>query len=222
MLVLDLRQTLLPLHEIRNQLHRSRPVECDQRDDVVEPLDAEILAQARHPAGFELEDADRFPAIQKRERRCVVERQFVNRETRNALADQRHRVLNHRERFQPEEIHLQHPEIGQRPHRELADHVRALAVAAERHVIREIAVADHHARRVHARIARQAFQHRRVIPELPHRGFGLDRLFQLRRLLRRARERDVQLVRNHLRDSIRLAVAEADHAPDIAHHALRF
>ena len=93
----------------------------------------------------------------------------------HALPDQRHRVLDHCQRFQAQEIHLEQAEIVQRPHRILADDFVSFGVAAERHVFGQIAIADDDAGRVHAGVARKSFQHGRVIPQLPRRRFRLDR-----------------------------------------------
>ena len=169
-----------------------------------------------------MENADRLPAIQQREGRVVVEWHLRDREIRHARPDQRDRVLDHRQRFQPEEIHLQHPKVGERSHRELADDIRAFAVAAKRHVFRKIAIADDDSGGVHASVAREPFQNRGVIPELFRRRLAFDCPFQIRRLFGSGSERDVELVWNHLRDSIRFPVAQTDDAPDIAHHAFRF
>ena len=86
----------------------------------------------------------------------------------------------------------------------------------------KIAIADHDTGGVDAGVARKAFEQVGVFPELARRRFGLDRLLQVRRFLRRGGEGDVQLVRDHLRDPVAVAVAQAHDAADIAHHAFRF
>ena len=111
MLVLDLRDPFLALDEVRNQLHRTRSIERNQGDDVVDLSDVEIFAKARHPRRLQLEHAHRFAAVEHRERRRVIERNFIERKLRHALANQRQRVLDHGQRFQTQEIHLQHPQV---------------------------------------------------------------------------------------------------------------
>ena len=74
MQIFDRRNALLRFHVFGNQLHRSRPIERDQRDNVVEFLDLELFRQIGHPAGLHLKEADRFAAVVKAERGRVIER----------------------------------------------------------------------------------------------------------------------------------------------------
>ena len=75
---------------------------------------------------------------------------------------------------------------------------------------------------MHAGVARESFQRFCVFEQLFRLRFGRDRALQLRILFRRRIERDVQLVRNHPRDPIGVAIWQAHHPPNIAHHAFRF
>ena len=61
------------------------------------------------------------PRLQQLERVLIVERDLADHELRLALADQRDRVLDHGQRLQAEEVHLQHAEVGERTHGKLAD-----------------------------------------------------------------------------------------------------
>ena len=233
---LHLGLALLPLDVVRDQVHRPRPVERQDRVDVLDVRDVELPAHPDHAPGFELEDRDGLAAIQHVKGRLVIDRDLVDVESGFLWPDERDGVGDDGQRFQPEEIHLQHPEIAERTHRVLA-HDRAVARAGQRDVFGEIAVADDHARRMHADVPRQPFERRGVFPHLLRRALLLDRFFQLgifvdrsRRVLDRAGlfvllvetgERDPQLVRDHLRDAIRVAIRPAQHAPHIAHHRLR-
>ena len=60
---LDLRLALLALDVIRDQVHRARPIEREERVDVLDVLDVELPADADHAAGFQLEHADRLAAV---------------------------------------------------------------------------------------------------------------------------------------------------------------
>ena len=74
MQIFDRRDAFLRFHVFGNQLHRSRSIQRDQRDDVVELLDLELLRQIRHAARFHLEQANSVAAIVEIERGFVVER----------------------------------------------------------------------------------------------------------------------------------------------------
>ncbi len=86
MFVVDFGQAVFALDEIGNQIHRTRPIERDQRDDVVDLLDIELLRRAGHAAGFQLEHADRFAAVVEREGFRVVERNVLDGKIRLAFA----------------------------------------------------------------------------------------------------------------------------------------
>src|SRR5262249_49784759 len=60
-----------------------------------------------------------------------------------------------------------------------------------------------------------------VLKELPGRRLRRDRSFQLRVFSHCSIQRDVQLVRNHLRDAICIAIAPSEHAADVAHYTFR-
>ena len=58
----------------RNIRHRARPIERDQRDDVLEAVRPHVEQRAPHARTFQLEDADRFGARQHIVSPLVVER----------------------------------------------------------------------------------------------------------------------------------------------------
>ena len=74
MQIFDRRASLLCFHIFGNQLHRARPIERDQRDNVVEFFDLELFRQIGHPARLHLEQTDRFAPVVEIECRLVVER----------------------------------------------------------------------------------------------------------------------------------------------------
>src|SRR2546423_6491174 len=110
MLVTNFREALLALDVIRDQVHRPGPVERAQRDDVVDRFKIELFAEAGH-AAFQLEDADRFRAVEQRERRRIVERDLRERKIRKAFTNQFLRVVQDGERAEPKKIHLEKAEI---------------------------------------------------------------------------------------------------------------
>jgi len=59
----------------RDLVHRPRPVERVQRDEVVEAVGPDLLQRFAHALGLELEDADAVAGGEHRVGRRVIERQ---------------------------------------------------------------------------------------------------------------------------------------------------
>ena len=218
--VLDLFLALLPLDEIGNELHRTRTIEGDERDDVLDPVHVELAAEAHHSAGFELEHSSRLAAVEELESGLVVEALVVEDETGRVPLDQVDGVLHHREGLQAEEVHLQHAQVGERAHRILGHDFPFLA-ADEGDVVRQLAVADDDPGRVDAGAAGEALEEGRVFPQLADRGIVRDLGGELGILLLRVDEGDVQLRRDHLRDAVAFGETQPHDAPDVTHDALR-
>ncbi len=73
MQIFDRRDALFCFHEFRDQLHRARPIERNQRDDVVEFANVELLRQTGHAAGLHLEETDRFATVVEGEGSGIIE-----------------------------------------------------------------------------------------------------------------------------------------------------
>ena len=87
----------------------------------------------------------------------------------------------------------------------------------ERKQIHQRLVADDHARRVNAGVAREVFENQRGINQFARDFLGLVGLLEFRRLLERFFQRHLQIERNHFRQPVAIAIAQAHHAPDVAH-----
>ena len=111
-------------------VHRARPVERIERDQVLEFGRAHLLERLAHALGLELEHARRVAAREHLVRAAVVERQRRHiRPLSGRALDDVERVLDHIEVAQAEEVHLEQADLLDRLHRELRDHAeRALAV----------------------------------------------------------------------------------------------
>ena len=122
-----------------------------------------FLHGRHHAAGFQLEHGDRHAPAEQFVGRPVVERDQPDVEVRRVPADQPHRIVDDGERLQPEEVHLEHAQLGQRTHGVLGDDF-VLIAAGQRDVDVEIVRADDDARGVHAGAAGQAFEFGRRTP----------------------------------------------------------
>ena len=220
--IFDWGNAFLSLYELGNQFHRARTIERDQRYDIVQFGDIELLGEACHASGFHLKKPDRLASIVEAEGRRIVEWNIFQREIRLPLANQTERILDDGERLQPEEIYLEQTEIVQWSHWILADHVVAFYVASEGNVVGQIPISDDNSGRVDAGITGQTLQNLCVLKELTRSRLGRDGSFQLRILFNGRLESNIQFVRNHLRDAIGVAIAQSHNASDIAHDAFCF
>ena len=75
---------------------------------------------------------------------------------------------------------------------------------------------------MHACVARQPFENFRVLEKLPGRRLGSDCSLEFRILFDGCIKRDVQLIGDHLRDAIGIAITPTHHSPHVAHDAFRF
>ena len=121
------------------------------------------LQRAPHALRFELEHAHRVAALEQGVDLGIVPRQRVEIDVDPAIGEQLGRLLEHRQRLEPEEVELHQAGIFDIFHVELGDRHVGPRIAVERHQLRERPIADHHARGVGRRVARQPFQlHRQV------------------------------------------------------------
>ena len=99
-----------------------------------------------------------------------------------ALLDQPQRVLDQRERGQPQEVHLEQRELFQAAHVELRHDFVAVGLV-QRDQFLERLRRDHHARGVHRAVARQAFQAQRHLQDVVDARIFLRRLVEAGLLL---------------------------------------
>ena len=137
-LVVTLPAALLHLDHLVDELHRARTIEGEQVDDVVDLPDPVALAAGLgHAAGLELEHAHRLAAVEQVEGRLVVQRNLAG--CRSPAASRRmwrDGLLDHGEVLEPEEVHLEQPDLGDGAHVELGDDL-ALVAAGQRDVLVE-------------------------------------------------------------------------------------
>ncbi len=167
MLVDDLLTPVLP---VRVQVvhvvgHGSRPVERDERGDVVERRRREPAHERSHRAALELEDPDRVAPRQHREDLLVVERQVVEiGPLTGPRLDEVARALEDREVAEPEEVDLEQPERLDAVHlvlgddRRVVDPTLAVGLALDGQVLDERLFGDHDGRGVDAVLAPQALE----------------------------------------------------------------
>ncbi len=159
-MILESLGALLAAHVVRNQLHRPRTIERDQRDDVVESLGRRLQQQLAHAARFELEHGRRVAALENVVRRLVVQRQRIQRQRRRRIehADVAQGPVEDRQRGQAQEVELDQTDELDVVLVELRDQRVGPWLRVQRTEIGELARRDQHAAGVHADVARQALE----------------------------------------------------------------
>ena len=233
---LDLRQALLALDVVGDEVHRARPIERQDRVDVLDVVDVELPADADHAAGFQLEDRDRLAAVSRS--KVAWSSSGIVSMSKSGVCSwiSVDGVGDDRERFQPEEIHLQHA-------RDRSSGPIAYWLTIEPSLARVSGMYSERSRSLMTTPA-ACTPTPRVSPSsfvaYSHsccgRGLRLRPPFSARDSCRSRPamcsiapvslfflstpvERDAELVRDHLRHAIRVAVAPAQHARHVAHHA---
>ncbi len=207
----------------RDVRHRTRAVERDQRDDVLEPVGPHVEQRAAHALTFQLEDAHRLGACQLPVGLRVVERDRCQIDLDPALAQQRHRRLQHRQRLEAEEVELHQARRLHPLHVELGDRHVGFRIAIERHQLVQRALADHDAGGVRRGVTVQAFELLRDVEGAAHHRIAVALGLQPRLVVDGALERHRigRVLRHQLAELVDLAVRHLQHAADVAQHAAR-
>ena len=221
--VLDRLAPELPGAIGRNVRHRPRPVERDQRDQVLEAVGLHVDQRSPHARAFHLEHADRLAAGEHLVGLLVVERDAGEIDLDPAAADEPDRDVEHRQRLQAEEVELHQPRLLDPLHVELGDLHAGARIAVERHQPVERPVADDDAGGMGRGVAVEAFEllghgeepghHRLLVAHRLEPRLVGDRLLQ--------RDRRGRVERDHLGDPVDLAVGHLQHAADVAEHGAR-
>ena len=207
----------------RDVRHRPRPVERDERDDVLEPVRPHVDQRAPHAGAFHLEHADRLAARQHRVGLLVIERDAGEIDRDPAPGDQLHREFEHGQRLQPEEVELHETRLLDPFHVELGHgHVR-LRIAVERHELAQRPVADDDAGGVRRGVPVESFELLRNREGARDDRLGVARGLQARLAIDRFRQRHRlgRIMRDELAQLVDLPIRHLQHAADVAQDAAR-
>ncbi len=203
---------MLSVRVDRDVLHRPRPVERDERDQVFELGRAHLAERLAHARRLELEDAGRLAAGEHLVDLFVVERQLRDVDAAGELG----RLLDHVEVAQAEEVHLQQAERFDVAHRELRDELLVGALLLQRHDVDQRLGADHDRGGVDRVGAREAFERLGEVDDLARDRIGVDHAAQIGAGLQAVLERLPRAFRDHLRDLVDDAVGHFEHAAGVA------
>ena len=196
----------------RDVLHRARPVERDEGDQILELGRLDLAERLAHAGRLELEDAGRLAAGEHRVGLLVVHRDRGDVEVAEQLAG----LVDHVEVAQAEEVHLQQSERLDVLHRELGDDFLVGALLLQRHDVGERLGADHDAGGVDRVGAREPFERLRELEDLLRDGIAVDGLAQLAVRLQAFGERLAGAFGDQLGDLVDDAVGHFEHAAGVA------
>ena len=214
--VLDVIRVLLALDVVRDELHRARAVECDECDDLIDGRDVELPAKRLHAAGFELEHADRLGVVEQGERLGVLEPDLLDVELRQfaVLADELLGIVDHGERLQPEEVHLQQAQLLDGVLGVLGRQVAILH--RHRDDVGQRTVRDDHTACVLTAVAHHPFDHAAGFDDAGGRRVTAHLRAELVRLLERVFERDVDVVGDQFREAVGFDERQVANAGEVA------
>ncbi len=196
--------------------HRARPVEGDERDQILELRRLDLAERLAHAGRLELEDAARVSPGEHRVGLRVVERKLRQVAGVGAV-DQLERGVDDVEVPEPEEVHLEQAERLDVLHRELRDDLRADALLLQRHHVDERPVGDDDAGSVDRVLAHQALERLRQVDDLADDLVGVVRLPELGAGLQVVVQEDLRPFGDQLRDLVHGAVGDVEDAPGVAH-----
>ena len=145
---------------------------------------------------------------------CVVKRKLVRVDTlAGGLLDQLDGLGENREIPQAEEVHFQQAGPFDVAHRPLRDDFVFVLHAAERHIIGQRAVGDHHRRGMRADVAGQPLDLHRQVEQLADFAVGVVGFFQIGVFDERFGQLDAQFFRHHGHDRVNTRNRIAKHRP---------
>ncbi len=203
---------------LRDIFHRSRTIERDQRDNVLNTCGPKLAQRIAHARTLHLKHANRIRAAIEIIRRLIVQRDGRKINLRPASLENIDRTLQDGQSFQAEEVELHQPGGLDPFHVELRYRHIGTRIAIKRHKFMQRSVANHHTGGVGRRVSQQAFNR---LTNIKQSFDGLIRLFlflQTWLLLSGAADwnRFDAFDRDHFRKTIYLPIRHLQHAPNVA------
>ncbi len=219
--IFNRRVAALPRAVFGNQVHGAGSVQGHQRHDVFEAVGLEVTRGLLHARRFHLEHRRSLAAGVKGVGLGVVNGNVEDIEGRSAAGDGLHRLLDHREGFQAQKIELDQPDGFQVLHVELGAQPATAGFAVERAIGGQRLGRNHHAAGVHADAAGHALQRQRQVEH--HADLFILRvgLLELRHLVHGVGQGGAGGAGDQFGQPVAKAIAVAEHAADVPHHAAR-
>ena len=191
-----------------NEIHGAGPVQRDSRDDVLQIFRLQLLHEVLHAAAFQLEHALSLSrADGSIDCRIVIINLIHVDGLSRPLGRHAGRVLNHCQRPESQEIHLQKAQLLQGRHGKLGRD-RAVRSPGQGYILVHFLLADDHARRVHGGVSRKSLQTHGHVNQLMDLRIILIAFPKLRIHLQRLLKGDIQLLGHHLGNGVHKIVGQ--------------
>ena len=227
--VLHALPAVLAVDKIGDEVHRSRPIERDESDEVLETVRPGALEEISHPARFKLEDAGCIARGEQSVSCRVIQRKKaqVQRCGGGALrfphpADVLKRPIENRQGGETEKVEFHESDGLDILHVELRHHALRTVGGVERTEISQFSGRNQHPARMHAHIAGKPLERLGKREQLAHLLLIALALRELRLHLARVGKRDMpaRLKRDELRELVAKVVTQVQDAAHVPHHRL--
>ena len=217
MIVGDPLPAVLALDVLGDVLHRPGPVERVHRHEIFDPVGLKRAQMLLHPVGFELEESRRVAPREDGEGLGVVERNRLDVHRLAArLLDARQALLEHGQRLEPQEVHLEQPDRLHEMTVVLRAEQRVLVRGFDGDGLGERIAADDDAAGVHADLAHGAVEFLHDAEDAArHLGAVLEFVAQVGAGLERVVERGLGAVGDEAGEAVRLGDVDVEGARDV-------
>ena len=202
--------------ELRNGIHRTRAIDGDGENDILQTRGAHLHEHFSHTARFELENAVRFARGDQLIGLFIVKGDAAKIKIRLGKADLLFRIGHDGEISQTQKVEFEKSELGDGIHRKLGE--RHFIVDRDGNVFMDGAVCDDDACGVRGGMTGHTLERFGNINETAN-GFVIA-VHITERALECLFDGDVQVIGNGFCYGIHVGIAHAKHAPDVADDCL--
>ena len=218
MRVLDLRFAVPPFDILRDGIHRSRTVERDRSDNIVDAVGAKLGEHPLHSFRLELKNTVCAPFGNQSIRLRIIKSYLLNVKIGMLGFDEPLGIGDDRQVPQTEKVKFNKSEFRRSIHVKLRND--RIAVDRKRNIGRNLFVCNDHTGSMRGSMPRHALERTRCVDQPCYVGVAFVQRFQFPSLQRIA-ERNTKLARHKICDLIDLGVAHTKRSPDIADRCTR-
>ena len=198
----------------RDRLHRAGAIEGYNCGNIFNRMGLEAKAHAGHAGGLHLEHTGGFTRRQHLKDLVIMVGDVIKAEVGRVLLHHLHRVIQHRQVTQTQEVHLQKAQFLQRDHVELADD--GIVIPRQGHVFIDRTLGDDHTGGVGGGMARHTLQSAGSVDELADTLIPLIEVGELAAHLQSIVQRNVEGGRHKFCHHIHLGVGHVEGTAHIA------
>ena len=199
----------------RDGIHRSRPIQRDQGDDILQIFWPHTGQHLRHAGGFKLEDTLRLAPGKHRIGVRIIVVDACHTEIRVLTAHSRLGIVDDCQGAQPQKVHLQKAQPLDLHHIELGD--RQTVIGRKRHIFGGRVTGNDNTGRMGRRMARHTLHLQRGVDQIMDLRVSVIKRLQVRADLKCLFQRHFQIRRDQLCHPIHILIAHAHNTAHIAH-----